>query len=92
MRSRLAILFAIPLSLLAMPAVPGTASGATLTIPAGGDLQAALNNAAPGDTIVLAAGATYTGSFVLPAKSGSGVITIGFISTAFAVVKSSNCE
>jgi hypothetical protein len=76
MRPRLAFFFAIPLSLLAVPSAPGVASGATLTIPAGGDLQAALNNAAPGDTIVLAAGATYTGSFVLPAKSGSGVITV----------------
>jgi hypothetical protein len=76
MRQRLALILAIPISLLAIPMAPDVASGATITIPAGGDLQTALNNAAPGDTIVLAAGATYTGNFVLPAKSGSGIITV----------------
>ncbi len=53
-----------------------TASAGTINVPAGGDLQAALNQAQPGDTILLAAGATYTGNFVLPAKSGTGYITI----------------
>src|SRR5437868_3379350 len=51
-------------------------AGATINVPAGGDLQAALNSANPGDTILLAAGATYTGSFKLPVKSGSSFITI----------------
>src|SRR5204863_6559874 len=37
---------------------------------------AALNNARPGDTILLQAGATFTGNFVLPAKSGSSYVTI----------------
>jgi len=41
---------------------------ATLTVPAGGDLQAALDRARPGDTIELEPGATFTGHFVLPAK------------------------
>ena len=45
-------------------------------MPAGGNLQAAINAANPGDTITLAAGAVYAGSFVLPAKSGSSYITI----------------
>lgn len=40
----------------------------TLAVPAGGDLQAALERARPGDTIELEAGATYTGHFVLPVK------------------------
>jgi hypothetical protein len=53
-----------------------TSSGNIINVPAGGDLQSALNNANPGDTILLAAGATYVGNFVLPAKSGTGVITI----------------
>jgi hypothetical protein len=48
----------------------------TLCVPAGADLQQAINAAQPGDELVLAAGATYTGNFVLPAKSGSGWITI----------------
>lgn len=52
------------------------ASAATISVPAGGNLQAALNQAQPGDTILLAAGATYTGNFVLPAKGGTSYITI----------------
>jgi hypothetical protein len=40
------------------------------------DLQARINAARPGDTIVLPAGSVYTGNFVLPSKSGSGTITI----------------
>jgi hypothetical protein len=50
--------------------------GRTVRVPAGGDLQAALNAAQPGDILLLAAGATYTDNFVLPAKSGSGWIVI----------------
>src|SRR5215213_7384481 len=49
---------------------------ATLVVPAGGNLQAAINGAVPGDTIVVDAGATYTGPFTLPAKSGDSYITI----------------
>jgi hypothetical protein len=51
-------------------------SGTTIAVPAGGDFQAALTQAAPGDVITLAAGATYTGNFILPAKAGSGWIII----------------
>ncbi len=55
----------------------GSSGGAIVTVNAGGDLQAAIDNAQPGDTIVLQPGATYTGNFVLPAKSGgSGYVTI----------------
>lgn len=50
--------------------------GATINVPAGGDVQAALNAAQPGDEIVLAAGATFVGSFTLPNKPGTGWITI----------------
>src|SRR5829696_4190062 len=52
------------------------AFGATLVVPAGGDLQAAINNAASGDMIVLEAGATYLGPFTLIPKSGDSYITI----------------
>src|SRR5579871_3180308 len=38
----------------------------TVTVPAGGDLQAVLRQAQPGMTILLERGATYTGNFVLP--------------------------
>jgi hypothetical protein len=48
----------------------------TLLVAAGGDVQAALHAAEPGDSIVLEAGATYVGNFVLPVKSGDGYVTI----------------
>ena len=43
---------------------------------AGADLQKAVDNAKPGDTIVLEAGATYKGPLKLPNKPGSQWITI----------------
>lgn len=43
---------------------------ATLIVPAGGDLQAALQAAQPGDVIELQAGARYVGQFRFPAKAG----------------------
>ncbi|HEX5705699.1 MAG TPA: hypothetical protein VFX96_00270, partial [Pyrinomonadaceae bacterium] len=52
------------------------ARAATMSVPAGADLQAAINAALPGDTLVLDAGATYVGNFVLPNKAGTGYITI----------------
>jgi hypothetical protein len=52
------------------------AAGATITVNAGADLQAAINKALPGDTLLLAAGATFVGNFVLPVKSGTSYITI----------------
>jgi hypothetical protein len=51
-------------------------SGQTIVVNAGGELQTALNNAQPGDTIVIQAGAAFRGPFTLPAKSGSGQIVI----------------
>ncbi len=67
----------LPRTLLDTRFVPPT--GATINVPAGGDFQAALNSARPGDTIVLQAGATYTtpsDGFLIPNKSGSGWIVI----------------
>jgi len=68
----------------ALPAAPQTfdtsyvaPSGKTLTVAAGGNLQAALDQAELGDTIVLEAGATYTGRLSLPNKTtGSGWIYV----------------
>lgn len=52
-------------------------SGRQISVPAGGDLQAALNAAHGGDTILLVRGASYVGNFTLPARSDSdGVITL----------------
>ena len=45
-------------------------------MPAGGDLQAALNRARRGDVILLEPGATYVGNFVLPVLPGTVYITI----------------
>ena len=45
------------------------ASGSTITVNAGGDLQSALNSATCGDTVQLEAGATFTGVFTFPAKN-----------------------
>ncbi len=53
-----------------------SSDAATTLVPSGGDLQAALNAAQPGDTILLQAGATWTGTFKLPVKSGTAAITI----------------
>jgi len=52
--------------------------GKTVTVASGGDLQAALDAAKPGDTLVLQPGAVYSGGFTLPAKpeDTSGWITI----------------
>ena len=44
------------------------APGTTIQVSAGGSLQSALNSANCGDTIALAAGATFTGQFTVPAK------------------------
>jgi hypothetical protein len=49
---------------------------APIRVAAGGDLQAAIDRAQPGDTILLAAGARFSGSFVLPVREGSSFITI----------------
>ncbi len=45
------------------------APGSIITVNAGGNLQSALNNASCGDVIELQAGATFTGPFLVPAKS-----------------------
>ena len=52
------------------------ADAATIAVKAGGNLQAALNSAQPGDIVTLEAGATFTGNFTLPAKTGTTYITV----------------
>ena len=45
------------------------APGTTIQVSAGGNFQTALNSASCGDTITLAAGATFSGIFTAPAKA-----------------------
>jgi hypothetical protein len=47
-------------------------AAATITVNAGGNLQAAIDAAKPGDVIELQASATFNGPFTLRAKSGMG--------------------
>jgi cellulose synthase/poly-beta-1,6-N-acetylglucosamine synthase-like glycosyltransferase len=58
-------------------------AGATVMVRAGEDLQAALDLARPGDVLLLQAGATFTGPFVLPEKRDAGP-------TAWITVRSSS--
>ena len=45
--------------------LPRPSAAATISVPAGGNLQAAIDAAKPGDVIELAAGATFDGPFTL---------------------------
>lgn len=56
--------------------LPPESPGRVVHVKAGGDLQAALDAAAPGDRITLDAGATYKGPFRLLRKTGDGWIVI----------------
>ena len=49
------------------------ATSQIIDVPAGGNLQQALNQVQPGGTVRLARGATYIGSFTLPAKDGTAL-------------------
>jgi len=55
---------------------PARAHAQIIDVPSGGNLQQALNSVQPGGTIRLASGATFVGSFKLPAKGGSAYILI----------------
>src|SRR5262249_44526414 len=44
----------------------------SITVPAGSNLQDALNRARPGDTLLLDRDATYVGNFVLPVRGRPG--------------------
>ena len=62
---------------LAMALLVGRgASAATITVNAGGNLQAAIDAAQPGDTILIAPNATFDGPIKLRKKSGTANITI----------------
>src|SRR5207253_4852136 len=64
------------LVLVALALVNPDASAAAVFVPAGGDLQAAINRATPGDQILLPPGATFTGLFTLPRKPDVGGLDV----------------
>ena len=53
-----------------------SATGNSILVNAGGDLQAAIDSAGPGDEIVLAAGARFIGNYTLRAKTQPGTVII----------------
>jgi hypothetical protein len=64
------------LLVLALSAVTRPGWSEVIPVPAGSDLQAAIDRAQPGDTVLLAPGSVYVGNFTLPAKPGSRFIVI----------------
>ena len=62
--------FVLALSLLA------SSVQAQTRVPAGANLQAALDAALPGDVLELDAGATFTGNYTLPVKNGTAPVTV----------------
>ena len=67
-------LFVVLLALLLIG--PFSVFAETISLSSGDNLQSALNNASPGDTIILEAGATFVGPIRLPRKNGDSYITI----------------
>jgi hypothetical protein len=75
-RRRLLQWHSVPMLVLLVAGTWAPAWAADRLVRRGGDLQAALNAASPGDTILLEPGATFTGNFRLPAHSGTTPITV----------------
>jgi hypothetical protein len=74
LRHRLIPQLLVSLWLIALATV--SAKAATIVVSAGGDLQAAINAAQAGDTVVVEAGASFVGPFTLRNKAGEAYITI----------------
>jgi hypothetical protein len=78
------LVLAQPAAQTVLPAPPRTfidtsyspPTGRTIPVSKGGDLQAALKTAQPGDVIVLEPGAIFQGNFSLPKKVGTGWIVL----------------
>ncbi|HEV2915232.1 MAG TPA: hypothetical protein VGX92_18280, partial [Pyrinomonadaceae bacterium] len=65
------------------------AGSKTITVPKGGNFQKALDAAAPGDTIILEASASFIGPFTLPAKASTSSAFITIQSSALASLPAS---
>src|SRR5262245_7737817 len=61
-----------------------TQTGSTIVVNSGGDFQAALNAANPGDIIQLAAGGVFAGNFVVPTKANDATHWIIIRTSAYA--------
>jgi hypothetical protein len=72
MPSRLILAATAFAAMAAFVAAGPAGNSQTIAVPAGGDLQAAIDRAAPGTTILLTPGATYTGHFRLTSKRDDG--------------------
>jgi hypothetical protein len=69
--------FAVAVAVLVVSAGGAAAqTGSPIVVSAGGNLQAALNQAQPGQVVEVQAGATFDGNFILPVKTGTGSITV----------------
>jgi hypothetical protein len=71
-----AIGVAIGAAILAVSASRAAAQTSPIVVHAGDNLQTALNQAQPGQTIEVQAGATFDGNFILPLKTGAGYVTV----------------
>jgi len=75
-RTDLLVLRALAIPVMIATSLAADALAATTNVPAGADLQAALNLARPGDVLILQAGARYDGPFTLPPNPTGPPITI----------------
>jgi hypothetical protein len=66
----------VGVAMLAAGARGAAGQTSPIVVNAGGNLQAALNQAQPGQVVQVQAGATFDGNFILPVKTGTGYITI----------------
>ena len=75
-RTALLVLRMVSIPVMIGTSLPTDAVAATTVVPAGADLQMALNAAHAGDVLVLQAGARYVGPFTLPPNPSGPPITI----------------
>lgn len=65
-----------------------TTASTSVVVPAGADLQAAINSVTAGQTLLLAPGATFTGNYTLPPKAGASASVLVTIRTNNSTVGS----
>src|SRR5262245_30394239 len=61
-------------------------TGSVIPVPAGGNLQGALDSAQPGDVVELAAGATFSGHYILRNKNTASSSWIVVRSSAYVAL------